>query len=256
MQYLFDSSTIITIILVFIIAGSVKGVIGLGLPTICLALLTIAIDLPSAMALMLVPSLVTNIWQAVVGGKFKETLARIWPFLLVASGTVWIGALSLTRLNLLLLSALLGGLLIVYSGLNLAGLRFIVKTRHEFWIGGLVGFINGVLTGMTGSFVVPGVMYLQAINLKRDALIQAMGMLFMVSTLTLGFSLQLNGFLSINHGILSCLCLIPAIAGMVLGQKIRNKLSEKSFRTVFFTSLLLLGLYIVINKLSLYLNRC
>jgi uncharacterized protein len=249
-----DSSTVIILIGVFIIAGTVKGVIGLGLPTISLALLTVAIDLPSAMALMLVPSLVTNVWQAVVGGNFKDTLPRIWPFLIIATATVWIGALSLTRINLSLLSALLGGLLIVYSALNFAGLRLIVKTRHEYWVGGLTGFINGVLTGMTGSFVVPGVMYLQAINLKRDALIQAMGMLFTVSTLALGFSLQQNRFLSIDHGILSFLCLIPAITGMVLGQKFRKRLSEKAFRKVFFFSLFLLGFYIVINKLSYYIN--
>jgi len=215
-----DSYTIIIAVGVFIIAGTVKGVIGLGLPTISLALLTAAIDLPSAMSLMLVPSLITNIWQAVVGGNFKDTLIRIWPFLLFASGTIWIGALSLTRINLFLLSSLLGGVLIVYSVLNLAGFRFIVEARHEFWVGGLVGCLNGVLTGMTGSFVVPGIMYLQAINLKRDALIQAMGMLFMASTLAIGLSLKQNRFLSFNHGVLSCLCLFPAIVGMVLGQKI------------------------------------
>ena len=65
-----DSYTIIIAVGVFIIAGTVKGVIGLGLPAISLALLTAAIDLPSAMSLMLVPSLITNIWQAVVGGEF------------------------------------------------------------------------------------------------------------------------------------------------------------------------------------------
>ena len=228
-----DSYTIIIAVGVFIIAGTVKGVIGLGLPTISLALLTAAIDLPSAMSLMLVPSLITNIWQAVVGGNFKDTLIRIWPFLLFASGTIWIGALSLTRINLFLLSSLLGGVLIVYSVLNMAGFRFIVEARHKFWVGGLVGCLNGVLTGMTGSFVVPGIMYLQAINLKRDALIQAMGMLFMASTLAIGLSLKQNRFLSFNHGVLSCLCLFPAIVGMVLGQKIPvgclKKPSEKYY---------------------------
>ncbi len=251
---MFDSFTIAILVGIFIIAGTVKGIIGLGLPTISLALLTMALDLPSAMALMIIPSLVTNIWQAVVGGSFKHTLAQIWPFLLVAACTVWMGALFLTRVNLSLLSALLGGLLVVYSGLNLAGLKFSIKTKHEFIIGGIAGFVNGVLTGMTGSFVVPGVMYLQAIKLKRNALIQAMGMLFTVSTLALGISLQQNGFLSINHSLLSSLCLIPAIAGMGLGQRIRTRLSEKTFGKVFFTSLLFLGLYILSNQFSTYLK--
>ena len=113
-----DYYTIVIAVGVFTIAGTVKGVLGLGLPTISLALLTVAIDLPSAMSIMLVPSLITNIWQAVIGGNFKSTLIRIWPFILFAFGTIWIGALFLTRINLFLLSSLLGGVLIVYSVCN------------------------------------------------------------------------------------------------------------------------------------------
>ena len=108
---------------------------------------------------------------------------------------------------------------------------------------------------MTGSFVVPGIIFLQGINLKRDALIQAMGMLFMVSTFVLALSLQQNRFLSFNHGVLSCLCLFPAIVGMVIGQKIRNKLPEKPFRKVLFSSLLVLGVYLLVVKLSHYANH-
>ena len=53
-----DISTLSIIIFVFLLAGTVKGVIGLGLPTVSLAILTIAMDLTSAMALLLIPSFV------------------------------------------------------------------------------------------------------------------------------------------------------------------------------------------------------
>ena len=86
---------------------------------------------------MLVPSLITNIWQAVIGGNFKSTLIRIWPFILFAFGAIWMGALILTRINLFLLSSLLGGVLIVYSVLNLSGVRFVIEARNDFWVGGL-----------------------------------------------------------------------------------------------------------------------
>ena len=68
---MFEPSTVIVILGTFLFAGMVKGIIGLGLPTISLALLTIATSLPTSMALLLVPSLVTNVWQAAVGGKFR-----------------------------------------------------------------------------------------------------------------------------------------------------------------------------------------
>jgi hypothetical protein len=248
----FDAATIFAIVGTFLIAGTVKGVIGLGLPTLSVALLTVAIDLPSAMALLLVPSFITNLWQAMVGGNIRAILLRLWPFLLMATVTVWLGATALTRVDLSLLSALLGGLLVVYSTVNLNGLRFTIATRHEVWVGPLVGSANGILTGMTGSFVVPGVMFLQAIGLSRDVLIQAMGMLFTASTLALACALQGNQLLTTAHGTLSAAALLPAIVGMVVGQRIRQSLSEQLFRRIFFVSLLALGGYIIISAFGVF----
>jgi len=242
-----ETAAILAVIGTFLIAGTVKGVIGLGLPTVSLALLTVAFDLPSAMALLLVPSFVTNLWQAVVGGNGRAIVVRLWPFLLMATVTVWMGATALTRVDLKLLSALLGVLLVAYATVNLCGFRFAVKARHEAWVGTLAGSANGVLTGMTGSFVVPGVMFLQAIGLPRDQLIQAMGMLFTVSTLALGAALRHNSLLTPELGTLSLVALLPALAGMVFGQRIRRKLPEQAFRKIFFIALLALGSYIVFH---------
>ena len=246
---MFDALTVLVIVGTFLIAGTVKGVIGLGLPTISLAVLTVAIDLPNAMALLLVPSFVTNLWQAAVGGSARPIVQRLWPFLLMATVTVWLGAAALTRIDLELLSALLGALLVVYSTVNLAGFRLTITLPQEVWIGPLAGSANGVLTGMTGSFVVPGVMFLQAIGLSRDMLIQAMGMLFTLSTLALAVALQGNGLLTMELGTWSAAALLPAIAGMVLGRRIRQGLSEQLFRRIFFTSLLMLGAYIITTSL-------
>jgi len=242
---MFDAPTILAVVATFLIAGTVKGVIGLGLPTVSLALLTVAIDLPNAMALLLVPSFVTNLWQAMVGGNGRAILRRLWPFLLMATATVWLGASALTRVDLPLLSSLLGVLLLVYATVNLAGLRCTITTRQEVWIGPLLGSANGILTGMTGSFVVPGVLFLQSIGLSRDALIQAMGMLFTASTLALAVALQGNELLTTELGALSSAALLPAIFGMVLGQRIRQSLSEQLFRRLFFIALLILGAYII-----------
>jgi len=246
---MFDTATILAVAGTFLIAGTVKGVIGLGLPTVSLALLTVAIGLPQAMALLLVPSFVTNLWQAMVGGNGRAILRRLWPFLGMATVTVWLGANALTRVDLALLSALLGLLIVAYATVSLAGRHFAVTGRKEVWVGPLVGSVNGILTGMTGSFVVPGVMFLQAIGLPRDWLIQAMGMLFTVSTLALAFALQENKLLTADLGALSAAALVPAVVGMVVGQRIRHRLSERLFRRVFFIALLVLGTYIIATAL-------
>ncbi len=244
-----DLFTISVIAGAFLIGGIVKGVIGLGLPTVSLALLALTIDLTSAMALILVPSILTNVWQSMFGGSAKVILRRLWPFLLVATLTVWIGALALTHVDLSLLSALLGLLLVIYSVVNLGGFHFNISGQHETWIGLVMGFMNGVFTGMTGSSVVPGVMYLQSIGLSRDVLIQAMGILFMLSTSALAIALQHNAILTLELGMLSISALIPGIIGMIFGQKIRQKLSEALFRRVLFISLLVLGVYMMVISL-------
>ena len=245
-----DTNVIVVVASTFLLAGMAKGVIGLGLPAVSLGLLTVAFDLPTAMSLLLVPSFVTNIWQASVGGNGKAILLRLWPFLVMATVTVWVGAEALTRVDVSLLSALLGVLLVTYSMVTLRGIQVTVPACHETWVGTLVGAANGVLTGMTGSSVVPGVMFLQAIGLSRDMLIQAMGILFTTSTLALALALQKANILTIAHGILSFGAVIPAILGMILGQRVRSALSERRFRKVFFVSLLVLGAYIIASALA------
>lgn len=100
---------------------------------------------------------------------------------------------------------------------------------------------------MTGSFVVPGVLYLQALGLTRDGFIQAMGVLFTTSTIALAFGLHHRGLLAGELAILSAGAVGPALVGMVTGQMIRQRLSEEMFRRIFFAALLVLGIYIVVR---------
>ncbi|HSF94517.1 MAG TPA: sulfite exporter TauE/SafE family protein [Thermohalobaculum sp.] len=242
---MFDPVTISIVAAVFLLAGTVKGVIGLGLPTVSLALLTAALGLQPAMALMLVPSLVTNLWQAAVGGYGRAILARLWPFLLAATATIWVGAAWAARVEVAALSMLLGASLAVYAALGLTRARLTLPAGAERWSGPLAGCVNGVLTGMTGSFVVPGVPYLQALGLPRDMLVQAMGMLFTLSTLGLGLALAGRGLLGAELGQQSAAAVVPALLGMVLGQRLRGRIPEAAFRKVLFAALSVLGLYIV-----------
>jgi len=241
-----EPALIVVIVVVFILAGLVKGVIGLGLPTISLTLLTITTDLPSAMALLLVPSLTTNVWQMVDGGNCALVFKRIWPFLAGAVITVWIGGLALTRVDSSSLTNLLGGLIIAYSVFAMVGFKPTLTKKSEMWAGPVVGAINGVLTGMTGSFVFPGIVFLQSIDLPRNALIQAMGMLFTASTLALALSLNHSGLITLELGLLSILGVAPALFGMRLGRQLRQQLSEKHFKNAFYCALLVIGLYLMV----------
>jgi len=244
-----DPFALAAIVTTFLLAGAVKGVIGFGLPTVALALLAATIGLTEAIALMLVPSFVTNLWQAVTGGHGREVLSRIWPYLAAAVLTVWLGALALTRVDISYLSALLGLLLIAYAGFGLGRPRLPTAPGRKPWLAALLGALNGVITGMTGTFVVPGVMYLQALGLHRDALVQAMGMLFFTLTAALAIALQSSSLITVKLGFLSVIAVGPALFGMMIGAALRRRLPEDLFRRIFFLSLLGLGLYILIRAL-------
>jgi uncharacterized membrane protein YfcA len=245
---MFDAATIAAICAALILAGIVKGIIGFALPIVGISVLTVLIGLPHAMAILLVPALLVNFSQAVIGGHLKSVTLRIWPYLTMATLTVWLGALSLTRVHLPLLSAFLGFILIFYALSNVFGLRLVITPRQDRWLGPLIGGVNGLVTGMTGTSAVPGVIYLQAVGLERDALIQGMGALFTLSLVALALVLGGNGILSGELALLSVAACVPTFAGMMIGRRIRHSLSEANFRRVFFMALLLLGVYIVISS--------
>ena len=242
-----DPLVLTVVALVFLLAGTVKGVIGLGLPTVALGLLTAFVGLQPAIALMLVPSLVTNVWQASVGGHFAAVLKRMWPLLAAAAVMILVGAQFAVFVGYARLAPLLGAVLFLYGLFGLARPVMRLPSRVEIWAGPATGAVNGLLTGLTGSLGIPGIMYLQALGLPRDAFIQAMGLLFTVSTLALALAFGAHDLLTADLGFVSAAAILPALAGMVMGQRIRARLSETAFRRVFYTAMILLGAYIALR---------
>lgn len=229
----------------FLLAGTVKGVIGLGLPTVAMGLLGMVMLPAQAAALLIIPSTVTNVWQLITGGHLIPLLKRLWPMLLmIASGTV-LGSMVIGIGPLM--TRALGAALSLYalSGLFLPTLR--IAPRHEAWLGPACGFVTGVITSATGVFVIPAVPYLQALGLERDALVQALGLSFTVSTLALAGGLFWNGALGGGELGASVLALIPALLGMWFGQWLRQRISAKVFKRVFFIGMGALGLHLLLG---------
>jgi len=229
----------------FLLAGMVKGVIGMALPTVSLGVLAAVLGLKDAIVLMLVPSFVTNVWQGLIGGHFVMLLKRLW-FLLVAMAVgIFFATEALTMRDTSILEAVLGMTLIGYGILSLAIPSIPKVVNGESWISPLVGGMTGLLAGLTGSTVLPVVPYLRALKMTREAFIQAMGICFSTAALVLGLALESRNLLPVSLGVLSAIGILPALIGMMIGQSIRRNLSEQHFKQVFFISVILLGGYIV-----------
>ncbi|MBU9661054.1 sulfite exporter TauE/SafE family protein [Burkholderia multivorans] len=235
--------TLTIVAAIFLLAGAVKGMIGLGLPTIAMGLLTLAMPPSAAASLLLVPSFVTNVWQLAIGPSFGPLLRRLWPLLAGLTVGTLAGGLPALATGSRWMHAALGVVLILYGLWGLAAARLPAPGRHERWLSAAVGYLTGAVTAATGVFVVPAVPYLQALRLSKDDLIQALGLSFTASTIALGLQLRVSGALQTVDLGMSALALVPALAGMAGGQYARRVMSEKTFRRCFFVALLALGAY-------------
>lgn len=242
-----DPRTLIFVFFVFVLAGFVKGVVGLGLPTVAVGLLGIVMAPREAAALLVVPSLVTNVWQLFAGPAFGPLLRRLWPLLAaVVAGTLG-GGLLLPGAGGPDAAAALGGALLLYAVAGLASFVMHVPAGAERTAAPFVGLATGIVTAATGVFVIPAVPYLQGLRLERDALVQALGLCFTVSTVALGASLLLAGEYPAGAAGISVAALVPALAGMACGQWIRGRIRPQTFRRCFFVGLLGLGLHLMLK---------
>lgn len=232
----------------FLIAGLVKGVTGMGLPTVAMGLLGALISPVAAAGLLLVPSFVTNVWQLFSGPSLVPLLRRLWPMMVaVLIGTV--SSSALLSADTAWTGSALGCVLIAYALYTLFGRQLAVPATTERIASPLVGLLTGIVTGATGVFVVPAVPYLQALGFSRDELVQALGLSFTVSTIALSIGLLAHGSIGLGNLALSAAAIAPALAGMWAGQILRHRISPVAFRRGFLICIGLLGAELALRPL-------
>ena len=234
---------------VFVLGGFVKGVVGLGLPTVTIGLMTLVMAPAEAAALLVVPSLVTNVWQFAVGPRLVALVKRLFTLLVGLCVGVWLGAGLVTGADVQTAVMALGIALALYALSGLFSLHLLVTPRIEPWLAPAVGVATGIVTAATGVFVIPLVPYLQSLALEKDDLVQALGISFTVATVALAFALTGEGALNLAVAGVSLLALAPALLGMWIGQHVRSRIRAETFRRWFFIGLLLLGVHLAARPL-------
>ena len=242
-----DPATLALIALAFLTAGFVKGAVGLGLPVVVLVFLALPLGIRTALAIMLIPAVVTNVVQAATGGAFLVLLRRLWSFLLAAAIGIRFGVHHLSGIPQGLATTVLGALLALYALFSLRSPQIGPPGRYEPVLAPVAGGLGGLAFAVTGIFIVPGILYLQALGLDRDRLVQALGITFVtISSSLLGAFLE-EGTMTSGLALLSAAALVPAFLGLWLGQRYRRHVSETLFRTIFFRALFLAGVYFILS---------
>ncbi len=239
------AQTVTLVLAAFALGGFVKGAIGMGLPVVVLTLLALIMPLKAAMAIFLIPAVAANIWQATNGPFLPVLFRRLWPFLLGAVTGIAMGVFATHDAPTETMVMFLGIMLVIYSTYALAGPRLPAPGRHENWLSPISGALGGVIFGMVGVFIIPGLLYLETLRLPRDQLVQAMGLTFVTISGTLAVSMAGFNLVTGELALLSILGLLPVFGGIWLGQRVRHRIPEAFYRRLFFISLIFSGFYMV-----------
>jgi uncharacterized protein len=240
---------LILIAAAFLLAGFIKGVLGLGLPTVAMGLLAVSMPPAQALAIVIIPAVVTNIWQTFVGPYLRDIILRLWPLLIGTAVGIRLNSAMLTGPYARYATIVLGALLIIYAVIGLTRFSFHVARRNEKWIGGVVGVITGMFSATTGVQVIPSMPFMQAIGMEKDELVQALGVFFTVATLSLTFNLTSAGLLTAATALPGAVAMAAAFAGMFIGQAVRSRMQPEAFRRWFLIAMIFLGLYLVASAI-------
>src|SRR3546814_742947 len=211
------------------VAGGIKGVVGLGLPTISAGIMAGGIDLRTAVGILILPLLVTNLWQVLQVGAVG-TLARRFGVLNAAAGAgLWPGTEILFTVDPRWMQLGLGVLLVGNAAFQMTRGMPVVPRSLEAALAVPVGLVSGVVGGMTGSQGIVIAIYLASLNLTRDEYVQGTGLSFLLTGVVWVAAIAANGGITVTTIPLSMVALAAALAAMAVGTRLRHR-ARKSTR--------------------------
>jgi uncharacterized membrane protein YfcA len=241
-----DWSLIPMIGLGLFVAGLLKGATGLGYSSCALPFLVAAVDLKTAVVLVLVPAMASNVALMWNVGHFRETVRRFQLLYVALVPGIACGIAMLVWIDQVLATRILGVLTILYALFALTQPQLSLTPRLELVLQLPVGLINGVFTGLTGSQIMPLLPYMLSLRLDADRFIQAVNVSVALASLVMALGLALAGVMSWTLAGLSVIGVLPAYLGVSLGNRLRRHLPAAAFRTFVLLVLAATGLTLVV----------
>ena len=229
-----------------IIGGVVKGVVGLGLPIVTLAILLNFMPPLTVLGLLVAPILVTNLWQSLRAGNLLQPLGRFWPMIVMAVIFLFIGAELIVGMDTAVLFAVLGCFVVVFSATNLIKPRVHpLKPETEKWAGPLAGALGGLLGGISTIWGPPMMIFFVMLKLDKDTFVRTVGLAWFSMAVPLTFAYWRNGIFTGDVIPLSLAACVPGMIGIRIGEKIRQHIDQETFRKVMLAVLLIIGLNLI-----------
>lgn len=239
---------------VFLAAGSVKGLLGIGLPTMSIGLMAQFVDVREAVSLAIVPMLLANAWQISRGGEplalARRVLTRYRALTACMLVTIALLTLLAPAVPLFYVTLALGTVMVAFALAALLREPPPLPDRLDARAQWLTGTVAGVFGGLSGVWAPPIIVYLGARRLSPKAFVETVGVLLFVGSLVLFGGYVANGVLDGATTLHSLVLTLPALAGFALGEGLRRRLSADRFRTLILGFFLLMGLNLVRRALT------
>jgi len=226
----------------FAIGGTIKGMLGFGLPLVTMSLLSAFLDVPTAVALNALPVLLSNLFQANRGGLLVSTVRRFWPLLITLAAGTWAGATLIVVLDPRWLLGVLGVIVVSFCAISHYRPGLKMPLRAERPAGVAVGLAAGVMGGISTIPGPPLIMYVTSLRLDKEAFVAALGTFFLMGGVFINLSFIERGVLDATTAPWSLACVPPVLAGMWLGGRLGRRIEQERFRRIVLIVLFVLGL--------------
>ena len=229
-----------------IIGGVVKGVVGLGLPIVTMAILLNFLPPLTVLGLLVVPIVITNLGLAVRSGNLMEPIRRFWLMIVLAIIFLFIGAEIIVNIETAVLFGILGCFVVLFSASNLMKPRVHpLKPETEKWAGPLAGALGGLLGGISTIWGPPMMMFFVMLKLDKDTFVRTVSLAWLILSIPLTIAYWRNGIFAGDVIGLSFAACVPGMIGIRIGENIREHIDQETFRKVMLVILLIIGLNLI-----------
>ena len=242
---------LITLVAVtLLVAGLVKGVIGVGMPVVAFPLLSMLVDVQTAVMLLSVPLVLSNIPQALEGGLVPQTLRSLAPVLVGMMPGVWIGVAVLLNVDPAAAKIAAGAGVMFVAALTLLAPKLQIKQRLAGPVGFGAGFCGGLLGGIAALSGPLVFIFLLAKGLRGRAFTKEASMVWVVSSVLLAAALASSHRFDWRDVLVATLATAPVVAGTLVGQKLRDAVPADTFKKLVVLMVLVSGAQLLWNGMS------
>ena len=242
----YDLGLIAIMTAALIVGGIVKGIVAIGLPIVTIAILLNFMPPMTVLAIVVLPIVITNLWQSARAGNLMEPVRRFWTMTVCFVIFLFIGARLVVELDTRVLFGVLGICVAIFSAISLLRPRVHpLRPRTEKWAGPLAGVLGGLLGGVSTIWGPPMMMYLMMLKLDKDTWVRTIGLVWFCGSVPLAIAYWRNGILNPDNFWLSAYACVPSMIGIRIGETLRDRINQETFRKVLLVILFIIGLNLI-----------